>query len=426
VVVADATTGAVVGRVGGRCIAVQQPRFGAHGRLGLVSDATGWPVVHVTDATATRPPEPVVDEPHEHATAAWGPGQRSWCWSPDGTAIAWCRNEAGHGRLCVADVATAEGAAVTELARGWHGGLDWSPAGLVAVRSGARTPTQLVTYALPGGERCVRAHGPVAGVRALELVEPEPVSWTADDGARIPGRLYHPPAGEVAGLLVWIHGGPTGQWPVEWNARIAAWVSRGWGVLVPDHRGSTGWGRAFQQALNGSWGVLDAEDVAAGAAVARRAGWSGAGPVVGLGGSAGGFTVLNVLVRRPGALDAAVVAYPVTDLVALDDTTHRFEAHANATLVGPRPEHEHRFRDRSPLAHAGRITVPVLVFHGRDDVVVPVAQSQALVAAVQAAGGDAELVVYDGEGHGWSRPATGADELARTEAFLARMQARGR
>ncbi len=418
IVVADAVTGDVVARHGGTGVATQQPRFSPDGRLAHLADRTGHLVVHVVDRDGSRP---LRDEPFEHGTAAWGLGQRSWCWSPDGTSIAFCRNEAGHGRLCVADVATG---AVTELGKGWHGGLDWRADTLVAVRSGARTPTELVTYHLPSARpgvatRRVLARGPVAGFDAAGLVEPELLDWTADDGLTLHGRLYVPDDGGDGRMIVWVHGGPTDQWAVTWNARIAAWVSRGWRVLVPDHRGSTGWGRQFQQALNGRWGEADADDVAAGVRAALERGRTRPGAVVGMGGSAGGFTVLNLVRRHPGLLAGAVVAYPVSDLAALDDTTHRFEAHANATLVGPRPRFEDRYRTRSPRAGAAALRVPLLILHGSDDPVVPVAHSRALADAVNDAGGSATLVVYDGEGHGWSRPATAADELARAEAFLA-------
>jgi dipeptidyl aminopeptidase/acylaminoacyl peptidase len=105
----------------------------------------------------------------------------------------------------------------------------------------------------------------------------------------------------------------------------------------------------------------------------------------------------------------------VVDLTTLAAGTHRFEAHSIDRLVGPADGRHHA---RSPLTGAGTLALPLLVFHGTADEVVPFRQSEALVAAVSAAGGRATLVAYDGEGHGWSRPALTADELERTDAFL--------
>ncbi|HEX5266240.1 MAG TPA: hypothetical protein VFW24_05660, partial [Acidimicrobiales bacterium] len=93
---------------GGEGVAVQQPRFGPGGRLGWVSDATGWANVWA-EGEGGGPARPVLEEAFEHAEAAWGPGQRSWCWSPDGGAVGACRNEGGFARLVVAAAGAREG-----------------------------------------------------------------------------------------------------------------------------------------------------------------------------------------------------------------------------------------------------------------------------------------------------------------------------
>jgi dipeptidyl aminopeptidase/acylaminoacyl peptidase len=115
---------------------------------------------------------------------------------------------------------------------------------------------------------------------------------------------------------------------------------------------------------------------------------------------------------------AAVVAYPVTDLVSLAERSHRFERHSTLSLVGPAGSPAHH--DRSPVWFADRIRTPLLVFHGDADPVVPLEQSRVLVERVRAAGGDVELVVYAGAGHGFRDAAHQRDEYARTEAFLRR------
>src|SRR5205807_2697005 len=97
---------------------------------------------------------------HEHGGPSWGPGQRSYAWSPDGTKIAFNRNEGGFGRLCLLDVASAQ---VTELEKGMHGGLTWVGDRIACIRSGARTPDQVVVVDPTTGERTTLARGPVAG-----------------------------------------------------------------------------------------------------------------------------------------------------------------------------------------------------------------------------------------------------------------------
>ena len=228
-----------------------------------VRDDTGWLNVWVDD-------RPLVDEPFEHADPSWGMGQRSYAVSPDGGRVAFTRNERGFGRLCVVDVRTGE---VTEIARGVHGQLTWVGDHLAALRSGARTPTQIVVYDTSNAstgtwERRVLAVGPVVGWDFVELPEPEAIT-VEHDGTTLHARRYISGAGRT---LCWIHGGPTDQWQVDFLPRVAYWWSQGWDVLVPDPRGTTGHGRAYQQALRGEWGRLDVDDTAAILAASHAAG----------------------------------------------------------------------------------------------------------------------------------------------------------
>ncbi|MEP6625347.1 MAG: alpha/beta fold hydrolase [Acidimicrobiia bacterium] len=401
---------------GGPDVAVGQPRFSPDGtRLAFVSDESGfWNVwVGRADGTEVRP---LVVEAHDHAEPAWGPGQRSFAWSPTSDAIALCRNESGFARLVVV---TLDGG-VTEVAQGWHHGIDWAVPGIVAVRSGAKTPPQ-ITVCDPGdGARRVVARGAPAGVE-IGAREPQPVTWKRD-GQAIPGLVYPPddaPAdGAAPPMLVDVHGGPTGQATVAWDGWLRYFTTRGWAVLRPNYRGSTGYGRAFAQALAGTWGVDDVEDVAAGIRAAAAAGWCDPGRVAIAGGSAGGLTALLVAAKHPELVRAVVSAYGVTDLFDLAATTHRFEGHYLDELVGVLPGAETRFRAQSPVTYAAQITVPLLVLQGDADKVVPPQQAQLVVDAVRAAGGTVDHHVYEGEGHGWSKIETVQDELERIEAFL--------
>jgi dipeptidyl aminopeptidase/acylaminoacyl peptidase len=221
-------------------------------------------------------------------------------------------------------------------------------------------------------------------------------------------------------LLVWCHGGPTGQAIVDWSSRVRYLTDRGWAVLQPNPRGSTGYGRAYAQALRGRWGELDVADVVAGIRHAGQAGWCDPRRVAVGGGSAGGFVALLVAAHDPPVVRAVVSAYGVADLFRLAETTHRFERRYVDALCGPLPAAARTWRERSPVHRAAEIRVPLLVLQGSNDQVVPKEQADLLVAAVRRRGVEVELHVYDGEGHGWSRPATVVDDLERVEAFLAR------
>jgi dipeptidyl aminopeptidase/acylaminoacyl peptidase len=435
----DGTDAVVV--AGGDEIAVGQPRFAPDGHaLAYVSDESGWSNVWVAAPDGTSP-RPLLAEEREHAEPAWGPGQRSFAWAPDASALAINRNEDGFGRLVVVP---REGGTVVAVSRGWHFGLDWGPEGIACIRSGARTPNS-VTVLRPdagtqglrrwvpeetepaestrdAGERQVVARGPVGRFEVAGLVEPEAVTWPGEDGAMVHGLLYRPPEADGAPppLLVDVHGGPTGQATVAWTPRHQFFVARGWAVLAPDYRGSTGHGRAYAQALAGRWGELDVADTAAGIRAAGDRGWSDPARVAAMGASAGGLTVLLLCARHGDLVRAGVSLYGVTDLLELARTTHRFESRYLERVVGTLPRDEALYRERSPLTHASSIRIPMLVLQGDADRVVPPEQARAVVDAMQRAGGIVEHHVYEGEGHGWARPETVADSLTRIEAFLDR------
>ncbi len=388
--------------------AVQQPRFTAFGARLHVHDASGWLNVYVDD-------EPIVEEPVEHAGPTWGMGNRSYALDPSAERVAFTRNEAGHGALCVADLGADE---VVQIGRGVHGHLDWNGEHLVALRSGARTPPQVVVYSGPRHERRTLVHSQPDVWVTNELPEPEIIECSARDGVVLHARRFVAGQGRV---LCWVHGGPTDQWQVEWRPRFVYWWSRGWDVLVVDPRGTTGHGRAFQQGLHGKWGRADVDDTADLLEHVHREGWASPATTVAIGGSSGGLTVLGVLADHGHLVCGGVASYPVSDLAALADATHRFEAHYTDTLVAPNDGSDRtnqRFRELSPISRADQVAVPLLLFHGTDDPVVPKAQSDVLAARVRDAGGDVTYIVYDGEGHGFRDPVNVADEYARTEAFL--------
>ena len=390
---------------------VQQARVMPDGADICVRDDTGWNNVWLGEA-------PLVDEPFEHADPTWGLGQRSFAMSPDGSRVAFTRNEHGFGRLCVVDVATRD---VDEVANGVHGQLSWQGSRLAALRTGARTPTQIVLYDTDTWTRVAIDVGPVSGWEVESLAEPELVEIDAADGAKLHARLYRADQ-PTDRLLCWLHGGPTDQWQVTFMPRHAYWRSRGWNVLVPDHRGSTGHGRVYQQAMRSNWGVIDVADTIDALRHCQTNGWGHPRRTVLMGGSAGGFTVLGVIAAAPQLCAAAVVSYPVTDLFDLAERSHRFERHYTQSLVGPVPaSHDEPgpYFDRSPVNFADRIRTPLLMFHGDADPVVPVGQSRSLASKIVESGGMVELCVYEGEGHGFRQPANQLDEFRRIGEFIA-------
>jgi dienelactone hydrolase len=245
-----------------------------------------------------------------------------------------------------------------------------------------------------------------------------------DGPQRAHGNLYLPPAGvppDSAPLLVNIHGGPTGHAATAWNPAIAFWTARGYAYLDLNHRGSTGFGRRYRDALNGQWGVAEVADavlavrelVAAGVADPKR--------VAIRGNSAGGYTVLRALTSAsPECFVAGACYYGVADLAHLHESTHKFESRYLERLIGPYPEARALFAERSPLFSAAACQVPVLFLQGALDRIVPPDQTAAMAAQLAAIGRVAPRIEFADEGHGFSQAASVRSALEAEHYFYCR------
>ncbi|MDA4892811.1 prolyl oligopeptidase family serine peptidase [Streptomyces sp. MS2A] len=257
----------------------------------------------------------------------------------------------------------------------------------------------------------------VPGARPLTFSGPHgPVHAFAHLPAN-PDAAAPAPEDELPPFVISVHGGPT----AHVSGAVAMWItyltSRGIGVLEVNYGGSTGYGRAYRERLDGQWGIADVDDVLAAAEGLAASGLADPARLAIRGGSAGGWTVLSALVRG-GVFAAGISRYGVSDLRALAEDTHDFERYYLDGLVGPLPEAEDVYIARSPLTHVDRIDVPVLLLQGEEDRVVPPAQSEAIRDALAARGVPHEYVLYPGEGHGFRQAATIADAAERELRFL--------
>ena len=246
--------------------------------------------------------------------------------------------------------------------------------------------------------------------------------WFKGASDRPTHAWFHPPEGgrhAGAPLLVKGHSGPTGMARTGLSAAIQFWTSRGWGVLDVNYGGSTGFGRAYRQRLDGQWGVVDVADLVAAAQAVLAQGWADPQRVAIEGGSAAGFTVLSTL-GQTAIFKAGACRYPVSDLADLVKVGHRFEAHYLDGLVGPWPEARDLYRARSPLNQVERLRTPLILFHGLQDEVVPASQTERLALELSRRGVPVELHLFAEEGHGFRASAVQVQVLEATEAFFRR------
>jgi dienelactone hydrolase len=291
---------------------------------------------------------------------------------------------------------------------------------LVALAASPTDPSGLVELDTASGRW---RHTPAAPspLPAEAISRPEPL-WFEGHAGRPTPAWYDPPRGGSrpdAPLLVKGHSGPTGMARTGLNLTIQFWTSRGWGVVDVNYGGSTGFGRAYRERLDGQWGVVDGADCAAAAAALVAAGRADPKRIAIEGGSAAGFTVLAALCGE-AVFQAGACRYAVADLEGMARHTHRFEARYLDGLVGPWPEAAATYRERSPLLHADRIAVPVIFFQGLEDAVVPPDQTERMALALGERGIPVEVHLFPGEGHGFRDRDVQQRVLEATEAFFRR------
>jgi dipeptidyl aminopeptidase/acylaminoacyl peptidase len=180
------------------------------------------------------------------------------------------------------------------------------------------------------------------------------------------------------------------------------WTSRGFAVLDVNYGGSSGFGRAYQDALRGNWGIVDVEDCVSAARFLTKRGLADPRRLIIRGGSAGGFTTLCALAFHD-VFQAGASYFGVSDLQGLDDDSHKFESHYNTYLIAPAPQAEALYLQRSPSHHSDRLNSPMIFFQGLDDKVVPPQQSEIMVTALKSRGVPVAYLAFEGEGHGFRR-----------------------
>ncbi len=266
---------------------------------------------------------------------------------------------------------------------------------------------------------------PHAAIEGRTLSAMAPVRYRARDGLEIPGFLTLPAGRTASGLplVVMPHGGPFVRDTWGYDPWVQFLASRGYAVLQPNYRGSTGHGRAFNEAGDGEWGRGMQDDVDDGVAWLAAQGTIDPKRVCIMGASYGGYAAMWAAARNPGAYRCAISFAGISDIEAqLEFDRPSFPSRRIFAGWRERIQGDKAFRlaTISPLARVSDLKVPILIAHGSADTTVPFDQSVKLHEALTRLGRTHEFAPYAGEGHGLADPANGADFLERVGAFLAR------
>ncbi len=409
---------------GGPDTPAQQPLFSPDGRwLSFIEEAGEWPDLVLLDLQTGRRHTLVEGQGFDLAAPAWVQGIRTTGWSPDSQRLYYLRYDGPRASLWWADVPGGKVNRIDTTPYTWLTQISTAPAGLgvAMIASAADQPEVIVRW--DGSRLLVMAHSTPATFDPACFPIPREITWQGQDNAPVHG-LYYPPTNPgytgrgLPPAILSIHGGPTSLAPDRFNPEAAYFASRGFAYVVVNYRGSTGYGRSYRHAMRKRWGDVDVEDSASCARSLAALGLADPHQLAIMGGSAGGYTVLNTLIRYPGLFKAGICLYGVTRLYGLDTDTHKFEQHYNVTMVGALPEAAERYHAWSPVFHAGNIRDALYIFQGSEDKVVPPNQAESIVSALREKGIPHKYRLYEGEGHGFRKTENVADFLKETERFL--------
>lgn len=389
---------------GGDRESVAQPLWSPDGVLHFISDRSGWWNLYRFDGETARP---ICPRAAEFAGAQWVLGQASCaflgadrliCTFDDGGRSVLARLEISSGKLTPLSLPFAA-----------FGSIQARNGRIVCLAGSATGPGAVVSIDAETGAYDILRRSSDTSEWERYFSVAQHVEFPTANGETAHANFYPPanpdhaaPAGERPPLVVKCHGGPTSSASSTLSLGIQYWTSRGIAVADIDYRGSTGYGRAYRDRLEGAWGVVDVEDCIAAARHAAAAGLADPQRTVITGGSAGGYTVLAALAGSD-VFKGGASYYGVSDVAALARDTHKFESRYLDWLIGPYPREAELYRQRSPLTHAANIRSPVIFFQGADDKVVPPNQTEMMVEALKKQGIPVGYLLFSGEAHGFRR-----------------------
>jgi dipeptidyl aminopeptidase/acylaminoacyl peptidase len=403
-----AADGAIAGK---KCIAgaidesIFQPEWSPDGTLYFVSDRSGW--WNIYRATPDDAIEWVCEMEAEFGAPQWVFGLSTYAFeSADRIVCAYA--EQGIWRLGLIDTRTRKLDRI-ETPYAEISFVRATPGRAVFRAGSSLEPFSIIEMDLATRETKVLQRASSFAIDSGYLSAPQPIEFPTENGLTAHGFFYPPkngdfaaPANEKPPLLVKSHGGPTSATIAALMLSIQYWTSRGVAVLDVNYGGSTGYGRAYRERLNGAWGIVDVDDCCNGAKFLAARGEVDGNRLMIDGGSAGGYTTLCALTFRD-AFKAGASYYGVSDLEALEKDTHKFESRYSNSLIGPYPERRDLYLARSPINFAENLSCPVIFFQGLEDKVVPPNQAEMMVAALRKKGVPVAYVAFEGEQHGFRR-----------------------
>lgn len=379
-----------------------QPAWSPQGALHCVSDVSGWWNLYRMEAEG---PQALCPMEAEFGSPQWVFGLSTYGFI-DERHILCTIKERGTGSLAILD---GETGSLEPLESEYTSFTYLQTNGTWAAFLGA-SPTEFASLVLLNLEtkatRVLRRSN-LAKVDPQEISRPQAIVFPTEGDQEAHAYFYPPqnaryeaPEGELPPLRVESHGGPTSATQGTLDLGIQYWTSRGFAVVDVNYGGSTGYGTAYRRRLNGQWGIVDVQDCTNAARHLVNEGLVDPERLSISGGSAGGYTTLACLAFTD-QFHAGISHFGVSDLGALARETHKFESRYLDSLIGPYPEEEELYNQRSPLHSAHTIACPVLFLQGLEDKIVLPNQAEMMVEALRGRGIPVAYLPFEGEQHGF-------------------------
>jgi len=389
---------------GGNSVSLFQPEWSPDGELYFVSDRTGWwNLYRERDGEV----QPVLPMDTEFGLPQWAFRMSTYAFFASGQiACAFARD--GRSTLATLD---PESGKLTEIDSPYSSFSSIRTAGndIVLLGSSATHRSAVVRLNLESGQVTELKRSSETELDPDFVSIAEPITFPTENDREAHAFYYAPtnpdyapPPNKLPPLIVHSHGGPTGAAVHTLSLSVQFWTSRGIAVVDVNYGGSTGHGREYRERLNGTWGIIDVEDCANAARYLVERGDVDGNRLAISGGSAGGWTTLCALTFTD-LFHAGVSHFGVSDAGALARDTHKFESRYLDGLIGPYPEREDLYRERSPIDNAERLSCPVIFLQGLEDRIVPPDQSARMAAAIRDKGIPVALLEFPGEQHGFRR-----------------------
>jgi dipeptidyl aminopeptidase/acylaminoacyl peptidase len=329
--------------------------------------------------------------------------------SQDRRTLAWTVNEGGYSRFFARDLETGLDLEVPDLPRGHclHFAISGDGRRLAAVIGTGTRPYDVYVADLKSATVTRVTESALGGIPEADLVDPELVSYPTFDGGQVPAWLYRPRnvSGRIPVLLS-IHGGPEAQERGTGASTLPFYqylLSRGVGVLAPNIRGSTGYGKSYQKQIHRDWGGAELRDIEHAALYLRSLPWVDRDRLAVYGGSFGGFATLSAMTRLPDYWACGVDLVGPANLVTFVRAVPPFWRRSMKAWVGDPDEDAEMLMQRSPITYAEGLRAPLLVIQGAQDPRVVKSESDQMVERLRALGRTVEYRVFEDEGHGLTK-----------------------